>query len=239
MTQENSKPKSLFRRIAKVVVIGWAVVLTLVVAIHLSWKYSGSNRWEPAIDQNGVKVYTLKAPGSVVKRIRGVTHVKTTLNAAVESMIQTDSKDCAEWFPGCQAVASIHPWNAQDMSYIQLFRLPPHPPFDAREVLIKAQVSQDPVSKAVLVEFTGMPDELPPDNCCYRLSHMQNSWRFTPLQNGEVEVENRMNVDLGIPYVMFNRFTPHAQYKLLANMQKFLDNDRWRHAKYDAIKEKS
>ena len=84
-----------------------------------------------------------------------------------------------------------------------------------------------------------MPDELPQNSCCFRVAHMHNTWRFTPLDNGLVEVENRMNVDLGIPYFMFNRFIPSAMYRTLARLPKQVDNERWRQAKYDLIKERT
>jgi hypothetical protein len=241
VTEENAsiQPRRVLGKIFKVLAIGGPVILTILVAAHFAWKYSGSNQWEPVIDKNGVKIYTLKAPGHVVERIRGITHVKTTLNAAVESMIQTDSEDCADWFPGCTSIQAIQPWNPHDLTYTHLYRLKANPPFSAREVLIKAQVSQNPQTKAVLIEFMAMPDELPQNSCCFRLSHMHNTWRFTPLDNGQVEVEIRMNVDLGIPYVMFNGFTPGGLYGLLARLQEYLNNDRWQHARYDLIKEKS
>ncbi len=241
MTKENtsSKPKRIFRTIFKIGTIGAALVLAILVSAHFAWKYSGSNQWEQVIDGNGVKVYTLKAPGDVVKRIRGVTQARTTLNAAVDSMMQTGSKDCSSWFPSCVSVQAVKPWSTEDLTYIHLFRIKGRPPFAPREVLIKGQATQDPVTKTVTIEFTGMPDALPANECCYRVAHMQNTWHFTPLENGLVEVENRMNVDMGLPYFMFNRVVPRAQHRLLSKMQKHLDNERWQQVRYEQIKERS
>jgi len=234
-----SRLRNVVGKVFRVLAIGGALVLALAVTAHLAWKYSGSNRWELAVDKGGVQVYTLKAPGSVVERIKGVTRVRTTLNAAVDMMMQTDSKDCSEWFPGCQSVQPVKAWNPRDLTYTHLFRLAGHPPFAPREVLLKAQVTQDPGTKSVLIEFMAMPDELPQNPCCFRVSHMHNTWRYTPLDNGEVEVEVLMNVDLGVPYVLFNRLTPLVLRHLLANLQKYEDNPRWHRARYELIKEKS
>ncbi len=241
MTEEKtgSKPGRRVVRIFKGLAVGMLVLLVIVNIVHFTWKNSGSGRWEQVIDKDGVKIYTLKSPGSVLKRVRGVTHVKTTLNAAVESMMQTSSKDCQSWFPGCQSVQTVKPWNPQDLTYVQLYRLNPKFPFSGREFLLKGKVTQDPQTKAVLIEFMAMPDELALNSCCFRVAHMHNSWRFTPQANGLVEVENRMNVDLGIPYFLFNRYTPGSLFRLLAPLQKYLDNDRWQHTKYDLIKEKA
>jgi hypothetical protein len=241
MTKENTsiQPRRVLGTIFRVLAIGGALVLTILVAAHFAWKYSGSNQWEPVIDKDGIKIYTLKAPGEVVERVRGVTHVKTTLNAAVAMMMQTDTKACREWFPGCTSVQAIQPWNPEDLTYIHLYRLTAFRPFSPREWLLKARASQDPQTKSVLIEFLAVPDELPQNSCCFRVSHLHNTWRFTPLDNGLVEVENRQNVDLGIPYVMFNRFIPSAMYRVLARLPKYLEDDRLQQAKYDLIKEKS
>ncbi len=241
MTRENRsiQPRRVLHTIFKVLAIGGALVLAILVAAHFTWKYSGSNQWELVIDKNGTKVYTLKAPGEVVERVRGVTHVKTTLSTATAMMLQTDTKACAQWFPGCTSSEAVRPWNPQDMTWTHLFRMSAFRPFSPREWLMKARASQDDQTRSVLIEFTGMPDELPQNSCCFRVSHLQNTWRFTPLENGMVEVENRMNIDLGIPYLLFNRFIPGAMYRLLSRLPMYLDDDKLQHARYELIKEKS
>jgi len=242
MTRENSniQPRRVLRTIFKVAAIGGALVLAILVAAHFVWKYSGSNQWELVTEKNGIKIYSLKAPGDVIERFRGVTQVRTTLSAAVAMMMQTDTEACKEWFPGCTSIQAIQPWNPQDLTYVHLYRLSAFRPFKPREWLLKARASQDPQTKSVLIEFMAMPDELPQNSCCFRVSHLHNTWRFTPLDNGLVEVEHRMNADQGIPYVMFNRFIPGALYRVLARLQKYLDDHAvLQHARYDLIKEKS
>lgn len=241
MTKENTgiRPKNVSGRIFKALGIGGALLLTIAVAAHFVWMYSGSNQWEPVIDKNGIKVYTLKAPGILVKRVRGITHVKTTMNAAVGAMMADAkiSENCKEWFPGCTGTQTVQPWNSQDRTWVILFRVKAFGPFAPREFLVKGRASQDPQTKAVLVEYMGVPDDLPQNSCCFRVAHLANSWLFTPLDNGLVEVENRMNVDMGIPYFMFNRFIPGGQYRVLGRMQKYLDEKK--DAKYEGIKEKT
>ncbi|MEO8382488.1 MAG: hypothetical protein ABI779_22705 [Acidobacteriota bacterium] len=239
MTTENEirRPRRWLRGFFKYLALTLMLIVTILVAAHFAWKYSGSNRWVKVIDKNGIQVYTLKSPGQVLKRFRGVTHVKTKLAAAVDLMMQTDTKDCSDWFPGCTSVQAIQPWNPQDLTYIHLFRLKAFRPFAPRETLLKGRATQDPVTKSVLIEFMAMPDDLPPNDCCFRVSHMHNTWRYTPQANGEVEVEVRMNVDLGLPYVMFNRFIPGGVYKTLSRLPKYVDNERWQKAQFDSIQE--
>src|SRR5947199_1888486 len=82
VTKENtSRATRVLGTVLKYAAFGGAIVLAILVAAHFAWMYSGSNQWELAIDQNGIKIYTLKARGQLVKRLKGVTQVKTTLTA--------------------------------------------------------------------------------------------------------------------------------------------------------------
>ena len=237
MTSEstNTQPKKVSGRKLRLLGSGGALLLTIAVAVHFTWMYSGSNRWESVIDKNGTQVYTLKAPGSLVKRVKGVTHVKASMNTVAAAMMSGTTEDCKKWFPGCSSIQSIKSSNAQDRIF--LFRVKAFRPFAPREFLLEGRTTQDSQTKAVTVEFTAVPDEIPQNACCYRVSHMANSWRFTPLDNGLVEVENRVNMDIGIPYFMFNRFMPGGQFRMLGRLQKYLDEKKG--ATFEGIEEKT
>src|SRR5215468_1513549 len=110
-------------KITKFLSLGALTLIAILFISHLVWKSSGSNEWELKIDKGGVKVYTLKSPGSSLKRLRAVTRVKTTLNRAVAAMMDTDVQNCAEWIPGCVSSKSIEPWNAQGLYYTQFYQV--------------------------------------------------------------------------------------------------------------------
>jgi hypothetical protein len=153
-------------------------------------------------------------------------------------MASTETEDCAEWAPGCTSEKVIQPWNSQDLTYTHLYRLKYPSPFSPREFLIRAQVSQDLASKAVLVDFRASPNELPRNACCLRIEDLHNTWRFVPLENGEVEVEAVMNTDQQVPYVLVNRVAPRGLYITCRHLQRFLNKEKWQHVKFDRIEEK-
>jgi hypothetical protein len=239
MTKENMlrRLRKVLRIVGRVLLFGSALVIAILVAAHFAWKYSGSKEWKLEVDKNGVQVYSLKAPGSALKRFKAVRRVKTTLNRAVAEMISTDLDDCAEWMGTKCAIETIQPWNSQEMYHILLFRINYPSPFSPREFILKVQVSQDPQSKAVLVKYDSIPDMLPRNECCLRVENMHNSWRFTPLENGEVEAELQMNMDEGLPYFLVNRFIPGSLYEGFSVLEKRYNREKWLHAKLDLVKE--
>lgn len=242
MTEEKtektqSRPVRVLKTIGKVLAYGAALIIAVLLIAHFAWKYSGSNKWELAIDGDKVKIYTLKAPGNSFKDIKAVTRVKSRLSPIVAAMVSSSGEDCAAWAPSCKSLASIQPWNSNDMTYIHLYRLTFPKPFRPREFLLNARVTQDPATKAVLLEFIALPDKLPRDPCCFRVEKMHNRWRFTPLQNGEVEVELQTGMDPGLPYFMVNRMNPGYIYRMFGPLQQWFEKDKWQHTTYAHIKE--
>jgi hypothetical protein len=223
-------------KIAKIVSLVSLTLVAIFSIAHLAWKNSGSNQWELEIDKDGVKVYSLKAPDSALKRFKGVTRVKTTLNRAVAAMLDPDLENCMDWLRGCVSLQQVEPWNLQGQYLINFYRTNSQPPFSPRESVLKVQVTQDAKSKAVLVEFTAIPDMLPKNDCCYRILYMRNSWRYTPLENGEIEVEHLQDVDRGIPYIRANMKAPGGIYFILTRLPKLLNKEKYHHASFDFIK---
>jgi len=216
--------------------LGTLVLIAILAISHLVWKSSGSNQWELEIDKDGVKVYALKSPGSSMKQFKGVTRVKTTMNRVVAAMMDTDIQNCAEWVPGCVDGKSVESWNSQGMYYIHFYHVNYPRPFSPREFLLKTQFTQDVQSKVVLVEFIAVPDKLPKTDSCFRVEHMHNRWRYTPLENGEIEVEYIGDMDVGIPYYLFNYGAPRTIHKLLSALPRLMNKEKYQHADYAFIK---
>jgi hypothetical protein len=223
--------------VVKVLSFGSVLVIAVLIAAHLAWKYAGSNKWTLEIDKNGIKIYSLKAPGSVLKDWKAVRRVKLTLNRAVAAIMSTDNEDSVDWDPRSASVKAIQPFNSQDLTYIHLYRLDLPAPFSPREILVKGKASQDPKSKAVVVEFIARPNELPQNQCCVRITKFQHTWRFTTLGDGEIEVECVSRHDLKVPYVFVNRVAPGALYELFSRLPRLLNKEKWNDARFASISE--
>jgi hypothetical protein len=209
-----------------------------LVAAHFAWKHSGSNKWELVREANGVKVYALKAPGSTLKQFKGVTRVKAHLNAIMATMTDTSTEACREFVPGCVSGRILQPWDTQKHSFIQSYRLMLPKPMIPRDLVIKSSFSQDPKTKSLFVECDAMPELLPPDDsCCYRITHMHNSWRYTPVGNGELELEFRSNYDIGLPYVLVNHAGPAGIPQFLPKLVQVFNRDKYQHKQFDFVQE--
>jgi hypothetical protein len=228
------KPKAWAKRLLNALLVVGVSLVALFFAASLIWKFSGSNQWEFVQESNGVKVYSLKAPGSALKQVKGIVQVRSTLASLVKFMQDPDVSNDVGFYES-KIIERV-----DDQLQYQSFRYNFPFPFHPREYVVRLQVHQDPRTKAVLVVFAAAPDKAPPNNCCFRVTEMNNTWRFTPLENGRIEVEFVQNSNMGgfMPDLLLNVQRPKLVVGTLSKLQDLLDRKKYQDAKLDFIQEK-
>ena len=230
----NGNAKERGRRVMKVLgrvaLYGTVAVICVLMIVHFAWKFSGSDRWELVQDKGGVKVYGLKASGKVLKKFKGTVRVKSSLSTAVKA---TQDPTVCDYTGACYGSTLIE--RVDDSLQYYSFRMDYGSPFAVREVVVKEQFSQDPATGQVLAEVIAVPDKIPANNCCIRIETMHNTWRFTPLKDGQIEIQYVINMEDGgyVPYVLSNFANPRFLYYTLSLSQKILDKEK---QKYPDVK---
>lgn len=210
----------------KIFVIAHIVPIVIGVIAHFVWQSSGSGEWEYVGEQNGVKVYSLKEPGEILTRFKGVTTVNTHMDALVKLVRDPSSCDVV----GC--------YDSQDLEVVDdsllytTFKYPLPEPMTHREYIIKSTFAQDPKTKAVEIHIIGEPDRLPPNDCCVRVTDLHNVWKFTPKGNSKYEIEFLTDFDIGgsLPYFMQNMGGADMLYEQLGYFQGYLDLEQYKNA---------
>jgi len=233
MVSDKSAKSGLFKKMLKIV-FGIFFSLSLVIFLWQTiWKMSGSNQWELIRQEQGIEVYSLKAPGSSLKQIRAKVRVKASM-ASIVSFFQ-DQSTCPEF--GCLEAEIIEQVSPQ--LYYSSFKYPLPFNLGVREFVVKSVYYQDPVNKEVHYYHTAAPEMKPLDDCCFRVTDFYVLWRFTPVGKGEVELEMKRDFDLGgfMPDLLLNQNFPGGAYNLLARLQGFLDREKYQGAAFDFIRE--
>lgn len=229
-----AKPKKWVVRLLKVLSIVGVSLVALFFVAHSTWKFSGSNQWEFEFEKNGVKVYSLKAPGMDRIQIKGVVQARSTLSHVVR--YNQDPTVCA--LSGCIESRVIE--RVDDQVQYNTFRYNFPYPYKPREYVVRAQFHQDPRTKEVFLVYAAAPDKLPPNSCCFRVTDMNNTWRFTPLENGVIEVEQVLNMSEGtfMPDWWVKREKLESMAARLSKLQDRWDKRKYQDEKFDFIKEK-
>ncbi len=235
MTQQDqtAKPKTRRQKLARGLFIVSASLLVLLFAAQTIWKFSGSNQWRLIGERRGVKVYALKAPGDSLEQVRGVTRIRSTLAGMVKMAQDPDVCDRV----GCTESRLLE--RVDDQLVYSTFRYDSPWPFRPREFVVRAQFYQNPLTKELTIEYAATPEKLPPNDCCVRVTRMNNMWFVKPVGNGEIEIDYRLNMDLNgfVPEVMFNEQRKQMLFKLMPYIQKVVNKPKYQQAKFAFLKE--
>ena len=231
MERKNGNKKGWGRILIKALGVGALGIVGVYLVAGAIWKYTGSNTWEFKQENNGVKVYTLKAPGSSLLQVRGVVTIRSTLDGMVEFM--QDPTVCDKI--GCYESRMID--HVDDSLQYYTFRYDYPLAFKTREFVVKLQAYQFPESGEVLLEFTSAPEKLPNNDCCFRITDLKNSWKLRPLGNGEIEVQYTMNMNEGgfLPPILVNTIRPQVMLNLLPSLERLVSEEKYQEAQFEFI----
>lgn len=216
-----------------------ASLIVLIFLANLIWKASGSNRWELEFERNGVEVYSLKSPGAFNKQYKAVMQADYSLDHLVAGLIENSTiEHCRNHIPDCIDMQLIKPWNPETMSDTVMWKLGLPDPFKPREIIMRSQVTQDPATKAVSIDVIAAPNAVERNDDAVRLTHVQNRWVYTPLDNGNVEIQFIQDMDMGgmFPSFLLNLAGAEEVYKFIHDqLPGLLDSDRLRSIDYTFV----
>jgi hypothetical protein len=238
-TTTTAKKRGWAGKLLRIALVTGLILVVGLFTAHVVWKRSGSGKWQLEIDKDGVQVYSIKLPGSTLKQFRAVGRVKTSLQHVVAVFTDSSLQHCNDWMHDCLTSSVIEPWNAADHYWLALYRAELPWPLSPREFVVKLQFSQDPESKTLFIDVTDVPELLPQDKCCVRV-RIHNRWRWTPLKNGEVEVEVVENFDARIPYILHNA-QAKSLWGIMSSLPALMDGKQYPaqdpDEKYDFVQE--
>ncbi|CAB3765850.1 hypothetical protein [Paraburkholderia humisilvae] len=220
-------------RLRKYVLYGVPLLIALAVVAHWTWVASGSNEWRLAKDEDGVQLWTLKTPGSGLLLVKAHTRIKSSLDGMVKLLEDLNSCVDAHCYDG--AVIEHLPMVPGRYAAYVTFK------FDitglkTRQYVLLQEHSQDPRTGAMTIHILAAPDRLPPDPCCVRIAHLNNTWRLRPLPDGELDIEFTQDTDLGgLPDVLANVALTAGTYQILRGMQDLMNMNKYRNARVDSL----
>ena len=91
----DTAPKKVKAPLWKRLYFAFTLVVLVALAADTIWVASGSGEWKLAKDEDGVKVYTLKAPGDKMLKVRTVMEGDYTLTQLTSQHIVDDNLDTA------------------------------------------------------------------------------------------------------------------------------------------------
>ncbi|HNE91804.1 MAG TPA: START domain-containing protein [Agitococcus sp.] len=198
--------------------------LSLVTSSAYALDNSAISAQAPAINRDGVKVWTYKEQGNPAVSYQASVTLNTSLNNTIALII--NHKTAAEWAPYVGKIEVISPLNAEGVMIYRMELDLPFPMTD-RDVVIKSQLRQRNTGE-VWLENTAINDDRAPEReGLVRIKHYQGSWQLRPLKNNQLEVTTNGYADLGgaIPLSFSNLFVKQQPYQMLVNLRRYLQEN--------------
>lgn len=206
---------------------------TILLIILLS---SSIFSWDLKKEKNGVKVFTRTIEGSNFKEFKSIG-IHTGSISSLISVLQDDSNFC-NWFPDCQEFRLLKKPSKLERLQYMVVKTPF--PVNKRDTIQLTSLSQDTVTKTVTITLTASPEILPEVPGTVRVPKSRGFWKFTPLENNQVEVTFQLHSDPGgsLPEWLANTFVTETPLKAVINLMKLAGEDKYRSNKLEYINEK-
>ena len=185
-------------------------------------------KWDLVKDEKGVKVYLRKVKGIDFKEFKGVITIKSSLASLVA--LVSDVEASPGWLANCSKSEVLKRLSPQETYVYSLSKAPW--PVQNRDAIVHHVISQDKDTRVVTVKQTGKPDYIEKKKRTARVKKADGFWRFTPLENGQVEVVYQVLSDPGgdLPAWLVNSSLASQPYQTLLKMEKEVQREKYRNA---------
>lgn len=210
-----------------------SLLVTLLMALLTVTAHAGD--WTLKKDEDGIRIYVRNMEGSKFRSFRGVTDMVTTLHALMA--VHKDGTMAKQWLKDCEKAEFITEFDPK--GYSMYFRTKAPWPVKDRDYALRYTLAQDPVTRTLVLQFTGDADLVPEQKDCVRMSKIDGIWRMTPTGAGLVHVEYEVHADPNgdLPAWLANQFVVDQPFHTLKKLRKQVLLPQYQSQHFDFIKD--
>ncbi len=184
--------------------------------------------WHIAKDKNGIRIYNRSVEGSSFNPYRGVMVVESNLSAL--TALVADAENYPNWVDTCRTGKTLRKID-DAKSIIYTVNEAPWPVSD-RDSIVETVIVQNPETKVVHIHLEGLPDYLPRKEGFVRVEKVEGFWRFTPMENDQVEVVYQVHTEPGgkLPSWLINSLILNQPYRTLEKMREIVQKPEYKNA---------
>lgn len=194
----------------------------LIGFLFVSISYAQQSDWVKAIDRDGIKVYKRSMPGSPIKEVKSVSYMNVPFDFLIN--LYDDTSRYEEWCHKCTSIKLIEQVNPKEkIIYYQTNSPWPVADRDSYSYHTKAI---DPETKSISYSFKDYSHNYPVEKGKIRITDQNGLWRFTPLENGTVELYYQQYVDIGgnVPKWLVNQLIADVPYHSMKKFRALIKN---------------
>jgi hypothetical protein len=191
--------------------------------------------WELKKDRDGIRVYVRESPGTQLKELRFSTQVRSSLHTIAAVLTHVEGFD--DWVYASVASRTVRQVSPTEVYYYAELDFPW--PFDNRDLVLHSRIWQDARTNALHSQAWSRHWMVPEQAGKVRIKKAELHWTFTPLGNGNIQVEYYLCSDPGgnIPAWMVNLAADQGPLETMIKFKSMLNSEKYRHKKLSFVKE--
>jgi len=195
------------------------IIFFVLLLVILDSTY-GQARWELSKDQNGIKVYTTKDPGSKFKDIKVEAVFSGTIDKLVDILVNVARTKT--WVYGTKDSYLIKRINPNEILYYSETALPW--PVSNRDIPIRMQLNVDQKNNTLKVYASGVPNAIPEKKGIVRIPYFNAFWDVRSDGKNRLNVIYTLKMDPGgsVPAGVTNMFISKGPYETFNNLGEML-----------------
>lgn len=183
------------------------ILLGAVLVVSSASAIAADAAWTLRKADGGVEISSRPAAGSPINDIRSQTRIKASMDSVISLMRDYSARP--KWDAMAGEIKVLKQETAAETVYVHMKM--PWPVTD-RDLVMRVEWKQDPVSGVVTQHAYGVPTAAPPHEGRTRMASFDNTWTFTPQPDGTIAVDSIAHADPGgpLPTWMINKLSADA-----------------------------
>lgn len=191
--------------------------------------------WDLKKDKDDIKVYTGTTPNSSFKSVKVTCVLQGTLSRLTALLLDVDAHK--DWVYSTKYSYLVKQLSPREQIYYSEIDLPW--PLSNREIVVRMNILQDPVSKILVVKIENADNSIVVKSGTVRVPASTVIWKVTPLDNDSLSIEYYGQADPGgsVPAWAANSFCTKGPFETFRNLRKLISSPAYAKASFDFIRE--
>jgi hypothetical protein len=206
----------------------YKILLTPILLLFIQVATFGQSAWKLVSEKEGIKIYTSEVIDSKIKAIK----VECEFNASASQLVALlmDINTSADWVYHTKSATIIKQVSPSEIYYYSEVNMPW--PTANRDFVAHLTVSQNPITKVVIIDGPAVQGMMPDKKGIVRISNSIGKWTITPFGLDQIKVQYTLHVEPGgsIPAWMVNMFASQGPQQIFKAIRVQLEKPEYKNA---------
>ena len=209
------------------------MILSLAL-LHSVLILNAQEDWKLKTEKEGIKIYTKPYTNSKIKALKVVCTLEATVSQMAAVLLNIKSQD--EWFYHTKSTVLLQVSPSELIYYAELgFPFP----FSDRDFVEHIKLSQNPVTKIVIMEVQNVPGYISTKQDHVRVLKSYCKWVITPVGKNSIMIEFILFADPAgsVPVWLVNMFSIYGPFETFKKLKTQLKKPEYMNVNLTFIKD--